>query len=140
MHSSVGVFCQIGIERVAAFNARAVMFNDLFQGGKTSVVHIRCGHRDIAQRGCVELASVRLVVAGDEAARVLWMKVEAIVVKGVITKKRTAMAMKAVRAKLPATRIILGVEQLEAALLLLAQFRFALEHAVELCIVRDLGE
>src|SRR5258705_4911910 len=135
MHPSIGMLCEIGIERFAAFNATTIMFDDGLQGGKTAVVHIRRGHRDIAQRGCVELASVQLLAGRDETARVCRMKVEAIVVKRVITKKRTSMAMKAVRAKLAATPIILCVEQLEAALLLCAQFRFALQHSIEHCIV-----
>src|SRR5687767_8238127 len=59
------------IEIRIAIAAAVVILDDFFQSGEASVVHIRCGARDLAQGGRLEIASAgagigeRTVAPGD---------------------------------------------------------------------------
>ena len=53
------MFRKVGIERLTALHAAAVMLDDFLQRGEPSVVHVGRGARHVAQAGHDELATVR---------------------------------------------------------------------------------
>src|SRR6266576_1823887 len=116
------------------------MCRNLVQRLEPAVVHVRSRDRDISERGHGEFAFVAVLSRRLVATKVFECCIESVVGEALALEQRTAVAMKTVRAKLFAARIIFGVKQLKAALLVVGELRRPGKHAVEFRVMRNLSE
>jgi hypothetical protein len=132
-----GMLGEIRIERGGAMQGAVVVIDDLFERGKTTVVHVGRGECHVAQRRNLELVPVRFGLGGFHVARIVRVGLEAVVDELMIAKEVPAMAMEAIRAAQAALRIVFSDEKLEAALLLFRQLGKISRGAIKLRFLRD---
>src|ERR1035438_7841398 len=102
---------EVRVERCAAFDAAAVMLDDFLQRLESTVVHVRRGDGNVAERGDGKLASVTFSLRHLVAARVFALGVEAVVRKAVRGESCAAVAVETVRAILAGARLVFRSEE-----------------------------
>src|SRR5439155_14108547 len=122
----------IRIESRAAFHSGAVVLDDLFECLEAAVVHVRTGHFNIAQGGHGKFALIAFLSRHQKSAEVFGFGLQPVVGESLALEQWTAVAMKAIRPKFLAARVVLRVKQFEAPLLFSCELIFAAQHLVKL--------
>src|SRR5215471_9831935 len=132
MQAAVRVLRDVGIKRRTSFDTGTVVFNHFLEGLETSIVHVASSQCDVPQRGRSEFAGISFNSGDLCASTIKEGGIQAVVGKALALEQRSAVAMKAICAKLPQARVVFGHEQGETTLLFFGQCRFTFERSIEL--------